>query len=277
MPKFIQQFKQELFAQKYAGSTIKTYLCCLSRFLKTFDEQVLENVSEQDIECYLKNLINAEQISSSYQKQMLLTITKFYELFYNKHLDLSFLYPRQKKTSLPQNISQSEVKAMLAQTFNLKHSCILKLLYGSGLRVSEVLHLRTEDINPKFFLVYIRNAKGKRDRKVMLSQSLLADLQQYINEYRPKGYLFEGQRSKQYTAKSVQNLVKKAAIRAGINKQVTPYMLRHSFAIHLVENGTDIRHIQELLGHNSIKTTEIYTHSFDETKSRVKSPLDNLW
>lgn len=117
-------------------------------------------------------------------------------------------------------------------------------------------------------------AKGKKDRKVMLSEVLLIDLRLYFTQYRPERFLFEGQNKEQYSGKSVQNVVRQAAQKAGIKKQVTPHTLRHSFATHLLESGVDIRYIQELLGHQSVKTTEIYTHIVDISKSSIKSPLD---
>lgn len=125
-------------------------------------------------------------------------------------------------------------------------------------------------------VVHIRNSKGNKDRVVMLSNKLLQDLREYFLVYKPKEYLIEGQWGGIYSEKSVQNVVKDAAVRAGIKKQVTPHILRHSFATHLLENGTDIRYIQQLLGHSSIKTTEIYTHITDISKSKIKSPLDFL-
>ena len=165
---------------------------------------------------------------------------------------------------------------MLDTITNLKHLCIVKLLYGAGLRLSEVLNLQLEDIDSRNLLINIRNSKGRKDRSVMLSDRLLTDLRNYFKEYEPKEYLFEGQKNAKYSSTSVQNIVKNAAKRAGIKKTVTPHILRHSFATHLVENGTDIRYVQELLGHNSIKTTELYTHITDVGKSKIKSPLDQL-
>jgi site-specific recombinase XerD len=142
--------------------------------------------------------------------------------------------------------------------------------------LSELLNLKITDINSGNMVVHIRNSKGNKDRVVMLSNQLLEDLRKYFLEYNPKEYLIEGQGGGLYSEKSVQTVVKDAAVRAGIKKQVTPHMLRHSFATHLLENGTDIRYIQQLLGHSSIKTTEIYTHVTDVSKSKIKSPLDFL-
>ncbi|NCC99673.1 MAG: hypothetical protein EOL95_08255, partial [Bacteroidia bacterium] len=147
---------------------------------------------------------------------------------------------------------------------------------SGGLRLSELLNIEICDVDSTDMVIHIRMAKGKKDRKVMLSKVLLTDLRTYFKEYQPVKYLFEGQSNEQYSAKSVQNVVKFAAQRAGITRHVTPHTLRHSFATHLLENGTDIRFIQELLGHQSVKTTEIYTHIADISKSAIRSPLDML-
>jgi len=270
------QFKQKLSVQRYAYSTVKTYGNCLAKFLKAFEKYDIEKVSEQNIENYIAHLLEVEKISAAYQKQMLGTIGKYYTLMHDKRLNLTYLYPKRKQSTLPKYISQREVKRMLDLTVNLKHLCILKLLYGAGLRLSEVLNLKIRDIDSEQMRIHIRNAKGQKDRSVMLAESLLQDLRAYFREYKPKSYLFEGQGKEQYSAKSVQNTVKNTAKKAGIRKQVTPHILRHSFATHLLENGTDIRYIQALLGHESIKTTQIYTHITDVSKSKIKSPLDNL-
>ncbi len=165
---------------------------------------------------------------------------------------------------------------MIEAADNIKHRCILKLLYGAGLRVSEVLALTLADIDSANMLIHIRDAKGRKDRTVMLSRSLLADLRDYYLQYRPHRFLFEGRTGEAYSARSVQAVVRQIVEKAKITKTVTPHILRHSFATHLVESGTDIRYVQELLGHRSIKTTEIYTHITDISKSGIKSPLDHL-
>ncbi|MEM9983061.1 MAG: site-specific tyrosine recombinase/integron integrase [Bacteroidota bacterium] len=272
----VAKFKQKLAVQRYADNTIKTYGNCLKKFLYAFKKYQLTAVTEKNIENYITHLLETESISAAYQKQLLGTIGKFYELFHDKQLSLSHLYPKRRKVVLPKHLSQQEVKKMLKVCTNLKHLCILKLLYGGGLRLSEVLHLRLTDINSQEMLIHIRNAKGQKDRNVMLSDSLLADLRNYFKAYRPKYYLFEGQKKAQYSAKSIQNITKNVAKKVGIKKHVTPHVLRHSFATHLIENGTDIRYVQELLGHESIKTTQLYTHITDLTKSKIKSPLDTL-
>jgi len=159
---------------------------------------------------------------------------------------------------------------------NPKNACIVKLLYGCGLRLNELLHLKISDIDSENMLIHIRLSKGNKDRVVMLPPTLLPELRNYYKVCHPKDYLFEGQDGGIYSAKSVQTIVKTAATKAGITKPVSPHILRHSFATHLLENGTDVRYIQQLLGHNSVKTTEIYMHITDIAKSSIKSPLEML-
>lgn len=274
MSTLLNSFKIQLSNHRYASSSIKSYVACCSRFLAYFEQQDLAALQTKDIANYLQHLIVQEQISASYQKQMLRAIAKLYELCLQRKLNLTSLYPQQSK-ACPQSISRSDIKNMLRHTSNLKHSCILKLLYGSGLMVSEVLQLKKKDLDWQLLTVYVRNPKGRKERYVMLSEQVLKDLKAYMAQYRPKHYLFEGQEGKQYTAKSVQNLVRKAAKRAGVTQRVTPYVLRHSFAIHLLEKGTQLTHIQGLLGHQSLKTTEAYIMSV-EHGVKVSSPLDNF-
>src|SRR5690554_3808943 len=204
------------------------------------------------------------------------SIEKFYNSVLNRSLEIKHLYPSQNKYTLPKYLPVAEVRKIVSSASNLKHACIIKLLYGCGLRLNELLHLKISDIDSERMLLHIRKSKGNKDRVVMLSPALLEDLRNYFKAYHPKVYLFEGQSGGMYSEKSVQTVVKTAATKAGIQKPVTPHILRHSFATHLLENGTDIRYIQQLLGHGSVKTTEIYTHITDVAKLKIKSPLDFL-
>jgi site-specific recombinase XerD len=236
----------------------------------------MEQVAEKNIENYIAHLVEREGISDSFQKQMLGTIGMYFDLCLGRKLSLKHLYPKRQQHRLPKCLSQQEIKRMLDVAGNIKHRCILKLLYGGGLRVSEVLSLTLKDVDSSNMLVHIRDAKGRKDRTVMLSNSLLTDLRTYFLKERPRHFIFEGQNGEKYSARSIQAVVKQVAEKAKIIKHVTPHILRHSFATHLIENGTDIRYVQDLLGHNSIKTTELYTHITDVAKSNIKSPLDHL-
>jgi len=161
-------------------------------------------------------------------------------------------------------------------TTNLKHNTMLKLCYGMGLRLSEIINLKIEDIDSKNMQVFIEKSKGKKDRYVNLPESVLEQLRAYYKMYRPKKYLFEGQDGGQYSKRSLQNVFKSALHKAGVNKNVGIHSLRHSYATHLLEQGTDIRFIQELLGHKDLKTTLIYTDVTNNNIRKIRSPLDNL-
>jgi site-specific recombinase XerD len=163
---------------------------------------------------------------------------------------------------------------MFDVTVNLKHRCILITIYSGGLRRSELINLRPEDIDSERKLIKIRDSKGKKDRYTILSDKLLFLLREYHNRYRPVNWLFEGQSGNRYSASSIENIFRAAVKKAGIGKYVTPHSLRHSFATHLLEQGINLRYIQEILGHNSSKTTEIYTHVAMHELGNIKNPMD---
>ena len=166
--------------------------------------------------------------------------------------------PRKDK-KLPIVLSKDNVKKIIEHTNNIKHRCIVSLLYSAGLRRSELLNLKLSDIDSSRMLVFIKDSKGNKDRYTLLSTNILNDLRLYYKEWKPTTYLFEGQKNEQYSAASVGKIVTEAAIKAGIKKRVSPHTLRHSFASHILRGGADIRTIQELLGHSSLSSTQIYT------------------
>lgn len=193
---------------------------------------------------------------------------------FSRKFSLSHLYPKRVEHQLPKYLNKEEILKMIGLTENLKHKLMISLLYGCGLRVSELINLKITDIDSKSGRISIIQAKGKKDRYVMLPKSVLPLLKEYFEKYFPQTYLFEGGKNEKYSPRSVQQVVKQAALKAKIQKLVTPHILRHSFATHLIENGTDIIYIQELLGHNSVMTTQIYTHIIDLTIRKIQSPLD---
>ena len=166
------------------------------------------------------------------------------------------------------------MKELINSTNNIKHRCIVSLLYSAGLRRSELINLKIENIDSKRMLIRVENGKGGKDRYTILSKKLLVDLRYYYKKWKPNKYLFEGASGGKYSPTSIKEIVRKAAIKAKIHIRVTPHMLRHSFATHLLESGTDLRYIQTLLGHSSPKTTEIYTHVASTTFNSIKNPLD---
>ena len=226
---------------------------------------------------YLLNLIRENKISASEQNQRISAIKFYYEKVLGQS-KVNYELERPKKTHhLPKVLAKDEIKQLLNNTNNIKHKCILALIYSSGLRISELINLKIEDILTERKQIRIRNAKGNKDRYSLLSQSLLEELRLYYKKYRPQLWLFEGPKpGSQYSSSSINRLLKAAAQKAGINPRVTPHMLRHSFATHLLEQGTDLRYIQALLGHSSSKTTEIYTHVSNKQLTTIVNPLDEL-
>ena len=253
-------YKQKLILKGYAANTQRIYCNAFLKFLKHLNNTSLKSINENDIRNYLEYLITEEKASTS-KVNIALSSIKFY---YETVLDLPQLFvkierPRKSK-KLPKVLSKEEIQEILLHTNNIKHKCIVSLLYSGGLRRSELINLLIEDIDSKRMLINVRGGKGFKDRFTVLTPTMLALLRNYYQSYRPREFLFEGADRKQYSSTSVLNVVTKAASKAGIMKRVTPHMLRHSFATHLLETGTSLRHIQLLLGHNSSKTTEIYTH-----------------
>ena len=270
----LSDFAAKLQLQHYASSSIKAYKNALAKFFNAFESFELEHITQAQIQDFINSLQDKHNISAVYQRQILASISKFYMLHHNRKLDLSVLYPKRKSKPLPKYLTIPEVKKLIHQCRNLKHLCVIKLLYGCGLRVSEVLTLNIEDIDFHAMYLTVRSSKSIEDRVLTLPKSLLQDLHQYYIAYRPKDYLFEGQEGGKYSSRSIQNFIKKYAQKAHIEKSVTPHMLRHSYAIHQLENGINISCLQVLLGHKSIKTTELYTHIVKVSKYRIKSPLD---
>ncbi len=268
-----EEFLQKLELKHYALNTSKVYIGMFEHFINYFKEIELLEIDEEMIRGYLQTLV-IEKKSDSYINQMINSVKFYYEVvlgmpnrFYSVEL------PRKRET-LPKVISKEEVKLIIENTSNIKHKCIVSLLYSAGLRRGELIDLKLNDIDSKRMVINVRQGKGNKDRITLLSPSVLEDLRAYFIEWKPKMYLFEGQSGNKYSAESVAQIVKKAGKKAGIKKVITPHVLRHSFATHLLETGTDIRYIQALLGHNSTKTTEIYTRVAINNIREIKSPLD---
>jgi integrase/recombinase XerD len=270
-------YHETLIQKRYSKNTIKTYLCYFEDFIRNFSEKNPEDITVQEINDYILRLIKKRNISASQQNQRINAIKFYYEKVLGKdkiYIDIKRPF---KEKNLPDVLSVREIKRMIDVTENLKHKCVLALLYSAGLRRSELIELKLSDIIPDQKLIKIRQGKGNKDRYVGLSNHLLHLLRAYYEVYRPKEWVIEGVRGRKYSPESVGKIVSKAAGKAGIKRRVTPHMLRHSFATHHLENGTDLRYIQEFLGHNSSKTTEIYTHVAKTDFTKFKNPLDNMY
>ena len=268
-----EEYLLKLELKRYANSTVKTYVTYFEMFINHYKERKLETLDESDIRAYLQILIRKD-VSNSYLNQVINSIKFYYETVLGMPNRFYEIERPRKDHKLPKVISKEEVIAIIEHTNNLKHRCIVQLLYGSGLRRSELLNLKLNDIDSKRMLIRVKRAKGNKDRLTLLSKNALKDLRMYFKEWKPQEYLFEGRKASKYSAVSVLNIVKNAAIKAKITQNVTPHVLRHSFATHLLESGVDLRQIQVLLGHGSSKTTEIYTHVATNTFKEIKNPLD---
>jgi len=268
-----ESFLDKLEIKRYANNTVKTYVSCFERFINSFPDKAIDELNETDVREYIRALIQ-NNFSNSYINQSINSIKFYYERVLGMPNRFYQIERPRKEKKLPTVLSQSEVKDLINATNNIKHKCLLSLLYSAGLRRSEVLNLKPADIDSERMLVKVNDAKGKKDRLTLLAQSTLEDLRTYYKEYRPNNYLFEGQKNEKYSATSVATIIANAVAKTRIKKHVTAHTLRHSFATHLLENGTDLRHIQLLLGHSSTKTTEIYTHVASNHYISIKNPLD---
>lgn len=277
MDKIMEAYANLLMQKRYSPNTQKTYLGYFSDFCENFPFKDINYISKDEIDHYILDLIRTKNISPSQQNQRINAIKFYYEKVLGRDKEYYDIHRPRKEHHLPKVLSKNEIKRMIQSCKNIKHRCIVMLLYSAGLRRSELLDLQIGDIDSRRMLIMIKDAKGNKDRVTLLSENLLSMLRDYYKKYKPKKYLFEGPGGKKYSASSVANILKHATLKAGIRKNVTPHMLRHSFATHLLEQGTDLRYIQELLGHRSSKTTEIYTHVSRKTISNIQNPMDDMF
>ena len=270
------KYVETLELKAYSLHTIKTYRSEFIQFLYAIKELQLDNIGVDRIKKYLLYCINTLKLSENTIHSRINAIKFYYEQVV-KNTRLFIDIPRPKKPSiLPQVINGKDLQKLFEVTKNLKHNTMLKMCYGMGLRVSEIIGLKIADIDSKNMQVFISRAKGKKDRYVNLPESILKQLRDYFRVYSPKVFLFEGQYGGEYSTRSAQKVFTDAMSKAKINKKVGIHGLRHSYATHLLEAGTDISLIQQLLGHKDIKTTLRYTHVSKKTIRNIKSPLDKL-
>ncbi|MCT4587396.1 MAG: tyrosine-type recombinase/integrase [Carboxylicivirga sp.] len=274
--KELNQFIKVMTLQGASKNTILNYTSQLQKLKVFYEGKAIVDISDEEIQDYLFFLREELSFSMSAQNIVISAIRRYLHAFTERNLD-SQTVPRPKKSKvLPKTLERSEIQAILKQNINLKHKCLLYMLYATGIRGGELLNLKVEDVGFSNNIIVIKKGKGRKDRVVKLPQKLKAILQKYMQKYRPIFYLFEGQNGGSYSSTSLQKVIKGTAQKAGITKRVTPHMLRHSYATHLHDSGMDIRHIQRLLGHQSTKTTEIYTYISKRDISQLKSPLDDL-
>ena len=268
-----EEFLRKLELKQYAKNTARVYIAMFEQFINYYKDEELIQLNEIDIQNYLLYLVK-EGKSNSYLNQMVNSIKFYYEIVLNMPNRFYSIERPIKIQRLPKVVSKEEVLAMINHTDNLKHKCIISLLYSSGIRRAELIDLKIADIDSKRMVIHVNNGKGNKDRLTILSNTVLKDLRIYFKKYRPETYLFEGKKGEKYSSSSVLNVVKSAGKRANIKMKITPHVLRHCFATHLLEAGTDLRYIQTLLGHNNTRTTEIYTQVAITHIKTIKSPLD---
>ena len=272
----IERFKQWMRSKRYSESTINTYSEALKVFLNFYKEKSIKDITNNDLIIFNNEYIIANKLSAAYQNQIVNGVKLFFAKIENAKLNPELVHRPKKYNPLPKVLAMEEVAKIINALDNVKHKTMLSLIYSAGLRRSELLNMRIEHIDSKRMQLTIKKSKGGKDRITPLSETILELLRQYYQEYKPKDYLFEGQSGEQYSERSLALVLKKACHLAGIKKQVNLHMLRHSYATHLLESGTDLRYIQELLGHKSSRTTEIYTHVSQKSINKIVSPLDKL-
>ncbi|HAQ19876.1 MAG TPA: recombinase XerD [Prolixibacteraceae bacterium] len=271
-----KEYIAKLEELRYSEQTIKRYKSQFEEFINFYHKYDIARIDEPMIKAFMRYLVTERKISSSYQNQSINAVKFYYERILGGQRKVYYIDRPRKEKTLPTVLSEEEVVQILNAVENIKHKAILMTIYSAGLRISEAINLKLKDIDSKRMQIRIEQSKGKKDRYSLLSTKTLDVLRFYFREHKPKQWLFEGQSGEQYAARSIQNILKMAISKTNIKKRITVHSLRHSFATHLLENGTDLRYIQNLLGHESSKTTEIYTHITTKGFDQIKSPLDKL-
>ena len=257
-PPLPEGYLEKLQQVRYSDHTVRVYTSYFRDFQQHFEGRKIETVTPGEINDYLLYLIHEKNISGQERRGYKVNRAK-------------------REKTLPDVLSKEEIKKILDATVtDLRFFCMFSILYSAGLRISELLELKPGDINESRSLIRVRQGKGKKDRYTLLSKPLMKKLTEYNRLYKPKVWLFEHRPGEPFTESIVSKRLKAAAREAGITKRIYPHLLRHSFATHLLEQGTDIKIVKELMGHNNIKTTERYVHIADTFKSNIKSPLDDL-
>lgn len=273
MKEYLNKVIRELKLRNYSPKTIKAYLLCIEFYLK-YKKVGFEKLEEENIKDFL--LLLKEKGKSPQTINLYLNSIKF---FYNqvlkiyKKIDLKFA---KRNKNLPIVLSKEEINKVIENTSNIKHKLIIKLSYGSGLRVSETVNLKVKDIDMDQLLIHIKEAKGMKDRITVFPEKILNDIKNIIAGKDKDDFVFESERGGKLTTATAQKVFIKSLNKSNIMKSATFHSLRHSFATHLLENGVDVRYVQELLGHQNIRTTQIYTHVMNPAIKKIRSPLDNL-
>lgn len=273
----VKAFENWMQSKRYSDSTISTYTDALRTFLRFYASKTIAEINNNDLINFNNEYILKNKFSASFQNQVVNAIKLFFRTIELKSMEPELVHRPKREHMLPNVLSKEEIKLILNAHNNIKHKTMLSLVYSCGLRRSELLNLKLKDIDSKRGLIIVRQAKGKKDRVVPLSNKILQLLRDYFIACKPTEWLFEGQQGNcKYDERSLASVLKQAIEKSKINKPVTLHWLRHSYATHLLENGTDLRYIQEILGHSRSTTTEIYTHVSTKGIQNVVSPFDTL-
>jgi len=276
-----KEYINKLEERRYSQNTMRSYIPLFEEFINHFPDSEIDTLGEKEIMVFSRYLVTDRKVSSSLQNQAINAIKFYFEKVKGGERKYYHVDRPIRERTLPEVCSEEEIVAIFKAVNNLKHKAILMTIYSAGLRVSELINLRIKDIDSERMQIRVEQAKGKKDRNTLLSNRTLLILREYIKKERPHEYLFEGQGSNaekplKYSTTSISAILKAAVSKTRIKKKITVHTLRHSFATHLLERGTDIRYIQSLLGHESPKTTQIYTHITTKGFDQIISPLDKL-
>jgi len=272
----LQRFIDTIRLKGYSPNTETTYRNEFAQLLVLLSNVHVDTMTPEQLRSYMLYCTTELKLSEAHLHSRLNAIKFYFEKVLKQEKFFAEIPRPKKHSTLPKHISPRDVKKLFEATANLKHNTMLKMCYGMGLRVSEIIGLKVSHVDSGNMQVLIEKAKGKKDRYANLPESRLEQLREYFKEYRPKEFLFEGQYGGQYSTRSAQNVFKAAMKKANINKDTGIHSLRHSYATHLMEAGTDMGHIQKLLGHANITTTLIYAKVTNRDTKKVKSPLDSL-
>ena len=273
----IERLKLWMQQKRYGNNTIKSYAHQLEIFFGYYSNKKAVDISASDITAFNNEFILKNGLSYTFQNQTISALKKFYSVLYQRDLEAENIERPMRGHILPKVMSKEELQKFFNNIKNTKHKMAFETIYAFGLRRGELLNLKLQHIDTKRGMLTIINAKGKKDRSLPISKKWLEKVRSYYTAYKPEVYLIEGQNAGQnIAAASLQQVFENTLKKSNITKPYTIHCLRHSFATHLLENGTDLRYIQELLGHKSSRTTEIYTHVSNESLKNIKNPFDDL-
>ena len=273
----VREFISYLRGLRLSENTVKVYFTFVADFVEFIGEKPLDELCNLDVRLFVENQVKHKRYAISTHRQLVSAIKHFGTFLPDSQLSVEEIKRPSKSRYLPTVLSKEEVIDLLRATKNLKHRAVLALLYSAGLRISELIYLRLKDIDVDRRQLFIKNAKGRKDRVVILAESFLPLYHNYYMTYAPTIYFLENPKGGIYSAESIRKFLKKSCQEAGIKKRVTPHTLRHSYATHLIENGVGLRHVQDLLGHSKPETTMIYTHIAKKDLLKIESPLDTAF